>query len=84
MSKTDIDWLPEGFKCEPLIERLKVVEIQDGDVLVLETGGVYSMESHQIIKDTIRSLFDEMGLKNSRAMLLEEGLHVAAILRRGE
>lgn len=76
--------LPEGFKWEPLIEGLKVVDVKDGDIFVLETGAKLSAASQNSIIDCMREILNQSGFKKSPVIVFDGGLHLSAILRRDE
>lgn len=66
--------LPPGTTWEPIWERLKIVELKPGDTLVIECAAKLSDRGYTNVVESIKKY-------GHKAMLLEEGLTLRAVLR---
>lgn len=59
-----------------MIEHLQVLELKDGDTIVLKTQQVLSVEQHVIITECIGDTFKE---RNVKVLVLDDGMDIGVI-----
>jgi hypothetical protein len=58
------------------IERMQVLEVKEGDTIILKTQQVLSVDQHVIITECIGDMFKE---RNVKVLVLDDGMDIGVI-----
>lgn len=59
---------------EEFIEKVKVLEVQDGDIILLKTSKILSDRQHELIMQEASHIFSK-----NRVVLLQDGLDIEVL-----
>ena len=66
------------------VEHLKALPIKDGDMLVFKHPKVLSANAQKLIVEGLRQTVNDLGLKNVKVIILEEGADLGVISQEGQ
>lgn len=68
---------------EAPIESIRILHIEPGDVLVLEHPSKLGRDYSQRLRDRIAEILKDNGYIDFKIIVLEEGMRVSALLKKG-